>query len=129
MDQAESLCESVCIIAGGEKVLDGGVRDVKRAHRGDHFRLRVDVAESADGLRELPGVLQRLSVRAQPSADGATWELQLNGCAPRDVLAVIATLPLEIDRFERVEPSLHEIFLERVGEAARRAPRREAPHA
>src|SRR5438477_792481 len=33
MDNAEKMCDSVCIIARGEKVLDGRVTDVKRAAR------------------------------------------------------------------------------------------------
>src|SRR5439155_1009109 len=32
MDNAERLCDSVCIIARGEKVLDGVVTDVKEEH-------------------------------------------------------------------------------------------------
>ena len=32
MDNAERLCDSVCIIARGEKVLDGAVADVKAEH-------------------------------------------------------------------------------------------------
>jgi ABC-2 type transport system ATP-binding protein len=32
MDNAERLCDSVCIIANGEKVLDGGVAEVRDAH-------------------------------------------------------------------------------------------------
>ena len=32
MDNAERICDSVCIIARGEKVLDGAVSDVKEAH-------------------------------------------------------------------------------------------------
>src|SRR3954454_17148795 len=34
MDNAERLCDSVCIIARGEKVLDGGVAEVKAAYGG-----------------------------------------------------------------------------------------------
>ena len=40
MDNAERLCDSVCIIARGEKVLDGGVAEVKAAHGGAHGRAR-----------------------------------------------------------------------------------------
>src|SRR5678810_1427914 len=36
MDNAERLCDSVCIIARGEKVLDGAVSAVKSAHGGKH---------------------------------------------------------------------------------------------
>src|SRR5215212_8095468 len=42
MDNAERLCDAVCIIARGEKVLDGGVADVKTAHGGRHVALALD---------------------------------------------------------------------------------------
>jgi ABC-2 type transport system ATP-binding protein len=38
MDQAEQMCESVCIIAQGHKVLDGRVREIRRENRGERYR-------------------------------------------------------------------------------------------
>src|SRR6185295_8989307 len=42
MDNAERLCDSVCIIARGEKVLDGTVSAVKAAHGGTHIALALN---------------------------------------------------------------------------------------
>src|SRR6185503_4648020 len=42
MEQAERLCDSVCIIARGKKILDGAVADVKRGHGGRHVVLAVE---------------------------------------------------------------------------------------
>jgi hypothetical protein len=42
MDNAERLCDAVCIVARGEKVLDGGVAEVKAAHGGRHIALGLD---------------------------------------------------------------------------------------
>src|SRR5207248_1907254 len=44
MDNAERLCDAVCIIARGEKVLDGGVAEVRAAHGGRHVALGLDRA-------------------------------------------------------------------------------------
>ena len=41
MDNAERLCDSVCIIARGEKVLDGTVAGVKAEHGGNNVALSV----------------------------------------------------------------------------------------
>src|ERR1700712_3973205 len=41
MDNAERLCDAVCIIAHGDKVLDGQVSDVKAAHGGQVVALAV----------------------------------------------------------------------------------------
>src|ERR1700712_624911 len=47
MDNAERLCDSVCIIAQGEKVLDGGVAEVRAAHGGRTVALSLEGAPSS----------------------------------------------------------------------------------
>ena len=61
--------------------------------------------------------------------DGEHLDIELNGGSAQALLAELAQLPIEIERFELVEPTLHEIFIEKVGAEARRAPRQEGPHA
>ena len=39
MDSAERLCDAVCIIARGEKVLDGPIEEVRAEHGGTHVAL------------------------------------------------------------------------------------------
>lgn len=38
MDQAEQLCDAVCIIAQGPKVLDGPLAGIRRSHAGNRYR-------------------------------------------------------------------------------------------
>src|SRR5205814_7184883 len=45
MDNAEKMCDSVCIIARGEKVLDGTVASVRQQHGGRNVAL--SLADSA----------------------------------------------------------------------------------
>ena len=47
MDNAERLCDSVCIIAHGEKVLDGGVAEVRSAHGGRMVALGLEGAPTS----------------------------------------------------------------------------------
>jgi ABC-2 type transport system ATP-binding protein len=129
MDQAEALCDSVCIIAAGTKVLDGAVRDVKRSHRRDQYRLIVDALTPAALLTQLESVLGRGTARFAPGVNHHTWDLELNGGSAQNLLAMLAQLPLAIERFELVEPTLHEIFIEKVGAEARHAPRQAVSHA
>jgi ABC-2 type transport system ATP-binding protein len=42
MEQAEQLCEHVCIIAQGRKVLDGRLRDIRRENMGNAYRVQFD---------------------------------------------------------------------------------------
>lgn len=112
MDNAERLCDAVCIIAGGEKVLDGGVAAVREAHAG---RL---VAVTFDGERSA-AVEAVLANRALVSSVDATTRAVTIDLAPeatpRALLTALVGAEAPIERFEAVRPSLHRIFLEKVG--------------
>jgi ABC-2 type transport system ATP-binding protein len=125
MEQAEQMCEHVCIIAGGEKVLDGNLRDIRRAHRANHYAIAFDEpSEAADRFMSTwPGF-----DRADRIQDG--WEVDLGPHAdPRELVAAANGLDVPLTRFEHVQPSLHDIFVQRVGDAARPRMRPEAAHA
>ncbi|HXV86469.1 MAG TPA: ATP-binding cassette domain-containing protein, partial [Gemmatimonadales bacterium] len=49
MEHAEKLCDAICIIARGSKVVDGRLADVKRAHGGRHVLVAL---EEGVGLAE-----------------------------------------------------------------------------
>lgn len=125
MEQAEQMCEHVCIIAGGEKVLDGNLRDIRRAHRTNHYALAFDEAsEAADRFMATWTGFER----ADRIQDG--WEVELRpGADPRALVSAANQLDVPLSRFEHVQPSLHEIFVRRVGDAARPRRRPEAAHA
>jgi ABC-2 type transport system ATP-binding protein len=112
MDQAEQLCDSVCIIAGGRKVLDGALGDIKRSHAGRRYRVEFD--EITDSVAGLMGS-GRFS-RSERSGDGWTMELPVEGDV-RQALAELGAANVPLAKFEHVKPSLHEIFVQRVGHA------------
>ncbi|HEX6037195.1 ABC transporter ATP-binding protein [Longimicrobium sp.] len=125
MEQAEQMCEHVCIIAGGEKVLDGNLRDIRRAHRTNHYALAFDEASDAANrfMATWPGF-----ERADRIQDA--WEVELKPDAdPRALVTAANQLDVALSRFEHVQPSLHEIFVQRVGDAARPRRRPEVAHA
>jgi ABC-2 type transport system ATP-binding protein len=106
MDQAERLCERVCLISRARKVLDGELREIKRRER----RGVVAVAyQGDDGWLTGPEVLSVESV-------GEDLHLLLEeGADPQDLLRRGVESGVEIRRFERVEPRLHEIFVRHAG--------------
>ncbi len=105
METVEKICDAIALINRGQKILDGPVADVKRRHG----RNNVVVAYEGDGsfLAGLPGV--------RSVADhGRYAEIQLaDGADPQALLKEVAAR-LRVSRFEIVEPSLHDIFVERV---------------
>jgi ABC-2 type transport system ATP-binding protein len=125
MEQAEQMCEHVCIIAGGTKVLDGNLREIRRAHRTNHYAIGSDQpSDAADRfMATWPGF-----ERVDRINEG--WEVELKPTAdPRALVTAANGLDVPLSRFEHVQPSLHEIFVQQVGDAVR--PRRtpEVAHA
>jgi ABC-2 type transport system ATP-binding protein len=111
MDNAERLCDSVCIIARGRKVLDGGVSEVRRAHSGRMVALATD-----GDTRLVAPVLADRRLITRVDDHNRYHELELApGADPQELLRRIVATGAAVQRFELVLPSLHQIFLERVG--------------
>lgn len=109
MATVEQMCDRVILINKGEKVLDGRVADIKASYGKNTVILAFD----GDGafLGSLPGV-------ASVNDHGRYAELRLGPGADPQVILKAACEKLAITRFEVVEPSLHDIFIERVTEVA-----------
>jgi len=105
MEAVEKLCDRVALINRGEKVLDGSVAEVKARHG----KNTVALAFEGDGsfIESLPGV-------AKVSDHGQYVEVRLEKGADPQPLLREAAARLRVRRFEIVEPSLHDIFVETV---------------
>jgi ABC-2 type transport system ATP-binding protein len=118
MDNAERLCDAVCIIARGDKVLDGTVSDVKAAHGGTVVALAV----AGNARPAIAHVLADRSLVSRVDDQNRFYEINLApGADPQQLLRRVMETGAPISRFELVQPSLHQIFLEKVG-ADTRAP-------
>jgi ABC-2 type transport system ATP-binding protein len=112
MDNAEKLCDSICIIASGEKILDGAVADVKAAHAGRTVVVAFDGAPSP----AVEQVLRDPGLIANMDDQNRFIELELApGASSGALLQQLIAAGASLQRFERVQPSLHRIFLEKVG--------------
>ncbi len=114
MGQAEQLCDHVCIISGGSKVLDGELREIRKRHRGTHHQLEFD--ERTARVEEFMQN-NRLFSEVRPTKEG--WEVELApGVDTGELLSAVSSLDSELARFGRVDPSLHDIFVNLVGKTA-----------
>ena len=107
MATVEQMCDRVALINKGEKVLDGRVADIKASYG----KNTINLAFEGDGsfLKAVPGV-------AAVTDHGRYAELKLGpGADPQSILRAVSE-KLRITKFEVVEPSLHDIFIERVTE-------------
>lgn len=113
MEQAERLCDAVCIIAGGEKVVDGPLAEVKRRHGGSH------VIVAAERGAALEATFADRSLVAKADSYGNYAEVELAGGAdPQRLLERLVAAGTRVSRFEVAEPTLHKIFLDLVGPGA-----------
>lgn len=109
MDQVERMCDSIALIHRGEVVLQGTMRQIKS----EYPQNRVEMAYEGDDR-----FLQHASVESH-KAYGGVANLKLSGAAPdaQPLLAEAVRNGTRISRFEVKEPTLEEIFIERVGGA------------
>ncbi len=106
MDQVEELCQEIVLIHRGKLVLSGDLRRIKSA-MGRQI-LRVALEGSRDFWRRIPG-LKLLAERPD------YLEFRISpGVNPNAVLAA-AMEAGQVIRFELAEPTLDQIFVERVG--------------
>jgi ABC-2 type transport system ATP-binding protein len=111
MDNAERLCDAVCIIARGEVVLDGALGEVKASHGGRHVALSI---EADNGTVARVFADPKLVRRVDDSNRYLEIELA-DGADPQELLRRVVQAGALVQRFELIQPSLHQIFLDRVG--------------
>jgi ABC-2 type transport system ATP-binding protein len=112
MDSAERLCDAVCIIARGEKVLDGPIEEVRAEHGGTHVALSLG-GSSGNGVG---AVLNDPRLVARLDDSNRFFEIEIaTGADPQLLLRRLMEAGASIQRFELVRPSLHQIFLQKVG--------------
>jgi ABC-2 type transport system ATP-binding protein len=105
MDQVEKLCDTICLIDNGKAVLAGKVRDIKAGY--ERNRVVVEFEGNAEFLKS-DQILD-----AKNYSGHAEIRLKEHGDAQK--LLHEATSVAKIYRFELVEPSLEEIFIQTVG--------------
>ncbi|MFC1678861.1 ABC transporter ATP-binding protein [Elusimicrobiota bacterium] len=108
MDTAEKLCREIGLINQGKVVLQGPLKTLKSQFGSNSVLMEFE----GDGsfLRDLPGV-------SGVDDYGEYQELRLEaGTDPRSLLEA-SMARLKIRRFEVVVPTLHNIFIEKVGKA------------
>ena len=110
MEIAEKLCDDVCMINRSRKVFDGRLREIRRSFARNAVCVRF---EGTDGLLNDPEIVTNIRQA------GEDFEVLLAPDAnPQTLLKRLVDAGVVISKFELVEPSLHDIFVEKVREAA-----------
>lgn len=110
MEQVEQMCDDICLINHATRVLSGGLKEVKRRFGKNTVILDYEGMDSFLG----DDLVKRMNRFANYS------EIVLNdGVDAQEVLKRALGSGARVNRFELVEPSLNDIFIESVtGKAA-----------
>ena len=108
MEQVERLCDSICLINKGRNVLDGELRAIKQSYGKNTLHVEFTGSDTFLNHPEI-GPITRLvtgvEAKLKPGAD------------PQEILKAAVLSGSRITRFELLEPSLSEIFIDRTSRA------------
>jgi ABC-2 type transport system ATP-binding protein len=107
METAERLCSDILLINKSQKVIGGSLRAVKESFGKNLIALR---ATGGDSVLKDASIVKRVIVHA----DETEVEL-VDGADPQAFLKRLIDAGASLDKFEKVEPSLNDIFIEKVG--------------
>ena len=108
MEQVERMCDSICLIDKGRNVLDGELRAIKQSYGKNTVQIEFT---GSDAFLSHPAV-------ASVNRFGSGAEAKLKpGADPQEILKAALQSGVQIMRFELLEPSLNDIFIEKTGHA------------
>lgn len=108
MEVAEQICDDICLINRSRKILDGSMREVKSSFGRNAVALRLTGGEEVLTDRELVSKVEHHSDSIEA--------LLAEGADAQQLLQRLVSAGASIQRFEMIEPSLHDIFIEKVTE-------------
>jgi ABC-2 type transport system ATP-binding protein len=108
MEHVEEMCEHLCILQKGSPVVHGSLKEIKRSFGKKNLVIHADF--SLDSLKNYPGV-----VKYKPTMEGIHLQIEGEYIAEK-ILKEIVNQGF-IRKFALEEPSLNDIFIEKVGDS------------
>ena len=109
MDQAERLCHSICLINHGRAVLEGDLAQIKAGYGNCNVQIKYDgdarFLQESQLVQSFNDYGNYVEVRLAPGADAQE-------------LLKLASAGARLSKFEVMEPSLEQIFIEAVSKPA-----------
>jgi len=106
MEQVEQMCDSICLIHKGRKILDGDLKAIKKSYGNNTVRIEFSGDRT---FLNLPELIEATKFY------GEVVEVKLrSGADSQQILKAAIERGVEIRRFELMEPPLNSIFIEKV---------------
>jgi ABC-2 type transport system ATP-binding protein len=106
METAEKLCQDILLINKSRKVVSGSLREIKESYGKNLIALRASGGEA---------VLQDRSMVAKVLEHSDEKEIHLvDGASEQILLKRLIESGAVVSKFEQIEPSLNDIFIEKV---------------
>ena len=107
MEQAEQMCDAICLVNRGRGIVSGSVREVKKDFMREMPEIKIALeAENTGGL-----LADNALVKAQIGRNHWQEITLQDGINPQFLLHQLVAKGAIINRFEIIEPSLNEIFI------------------
>ena len=108
MEIAEKICDDICLINHSRKVLEGRLREIKQSFGRNSVALRIDGNNGILNDRSLVSTIEQHS-------DGIE-ALLAPGANAQVLLQKLIDSGTTVSKFEMIEPSLKDIFIDKVSE-------------
>lgn len=110
MEVAEKICDDICLLNRSLKVLDGRLREIKESFGRNSVALRVEGGDAVLRDTALVSKLERHSDQVEI--------LLAPGASAQNLLRRLVAARATVSKFEMIEPSLNDIFIQKIGEVA-----------
>jgi ABC-2 type transport system ATP-binding protein len=110
MEVAEKICDDICLLNRSRKVLDGRLREIKKSFGRNAVALRVEGGNDVLSDASLVSKLERHSDEIEV--------LLAPGAGAQELLKRLVTSGAVVTKFEMIEPSLNDIFIQKIGEVS-----------
>ena len=110
MEVAEKICDDICLLNRSQKIFEGSLREIKSSFGRNSVAVR---CEGGDSVLDDPALVSKL-VRHADEAQALLAE----GADAQVLLKRLLASGAVIGKFEMIEPSLNDIFITKVTEAA-----------
>ena len=106
METAERLCNDILLINKARKVISGSLREVKESYGTNLIALRVS---GGDQVLEDPSIVSKRTEHADETIVHLT-----DGTSPQTLLRQLVDWGAVISKFEKIEASLNDIFIDKI---------------